>query len=290
MDWKSPANSPFPEWPTDSWTDPEAERTLFRRRLRRSRVGFSTLGGILLLLSLSTIGHLIAQLSGQRLRLGIVLGIPQWDLLEESAVVWGSLLGVAVLWGGWPDESWRRRSGLLLLMCLVDAVLWGLDHSNDLGLSDGKFGHDWFRYSLGAALGWSEFALIASLSADMCAHLGEPQAIDFAKAVRSLASTGAMVWFTSFYFLTNWAPPIWPLRVQPNQGAFMLSLGWRVLSAILMVQVTTLCLMAGRCCGRKLREMAAEDRANDQLPSRSEAGWEEYQRPPARSSGPKGGA
>jgi hypothetical protein len=53
--------------------------------------------------------------------------------------------------------------------------------------------------------------------------------------------------------------------------------------------VTGLCLLAGRCCGRVLREMAAEDRKNNTIPSRSEAGWEEFTRT-GPGSGPKGGA
>ena len=189
-----------------SWADPEAERTTLRRQIRRSRLGFSALGLALVVASLSTIGQLLLMLSGQRMPLGMVLGLPNYDLIEGAVVVWGSLLGVALLWGRWPDETWRRRSGLLLLMCLVDAVLWGLDHSGDLGLAEGKMGHEWFRLCLGTAMGWSQFALIASLSADMAAHLGEPQGLDFAKAVRSLATTGAMVWFLDFYFGDQLAP------------------------------------------------------------------------------------
>jgi hypothetical protein len=288
MDWNSSKDSPFPEWPSDSWVDPEDERAQIRRGLSRHRFGFSLLGLALVVASLSTIGELIMIFARQRLNLGAVLGIPRWDLIEESVVVWGSLLGVALLCGKWPDESWRKRSGLLLIMCLADAVLWGLDNAADLGLHDGQVDHEWLRQALGRAIGWSEFALIASLAGDSASHLGEPQSIDFAKAVRSLATTGAMVWFMYFYVRTNWNPPIWPLRSRPlDPNGFMLFLGWVVLAAILLVQVTALTLLAGRCCGRTLRQMAAEDKAADLLPSRSEAGWEELNRP---SSGPKGNA
>ena len=283
MDLNQPKDSPFPEWPSDSWVDPEAERNLLRQRLRRHRLGYSLLGLALVILSLSTIGDLILFFSRQRMQLGAVLGLPQWDLIVSSVVVWGSLLGVALLFGPWPDESWRKRSGLLLLMCLIDAVLWGLEHASDLGFQDGQMTHEWFRRALGAALGWSEFALIASLAGDSSAHLGEPQALDFAKAVRSLATTGAMVWFMYFYSRTDWNPPLWPLRERPiDANGFMLLLGWLVLNAILLVQVTGLSLMAGRCCGRAIREMAAEDKASDLLPSRSEAGWDELNRPQSR--------
>jgi hypothetical protein len=283
MDWKFPSGSQIPEWPSDAWTDPHAEREVLRNRLRRARFGFSVLGLALVVASLSTIGFLILGFSGVGQPLGILLGIPNFELIEGSIIVWGSLLGVALLVGGWPDESWRGRSVLLLLMCLVDATLWSLDHADLLGLRDGgDVPHAWLRRSLGEAISWSEFALIASLAADMAAHLGETRAIDFARSVRSLATTGAMVWFLYFYFRTNWVLPIWPLRARPqNHGSFMLMLCWMVLSAILFVQTTALSLLAGRCCGQALRKMAAEDRASDLLPSRSEAGWDELLGPPS---------
>ena len=35
-----------------------------------------------------------------------------------------------------------------------------------------NFGHDWLRDNVGEALGWAEFALLASLSCDYLEHLG----------------------------------------------------------------------------------------------------------------------
>jgi hypothetical protein len=286
--WQAPPAPDQAGWPSDSWVDPLEERALLRRSLRRFRLGFAILGLALIVASLSTIGNLILFFARQRQPIGLQFGIPNWRLIEGAIITWGSLLGVFLLCGRWPDIHWQRRSGILLLMCLVDAALWTLQHAVELGLSDGAVGHEWFRDSLGTALGWSEFALIASLAADVASHLGQPQSIDFAKAVRSLATTGAMVWFMYFYFLTNWRPPLWPLQAHPhNPGTFMLLLAWLVLAAINLVQVTGLSLLAGRCCARALREMDKDDRANDMPPSRSEAGWDEFTRPP---SGPKGGA
>lgn len=287
MEVKNSSGFDYPEWPSDSWVDPLEEQALLRRRIRRFRFGFSILGLSLVVLSLSTIGTLILFFSGQGRAFGGQFGIPHWRLIEGAIITWGSLLGVTFLWGRWPDVNWQRRSGLLLLMCLVDAVLWTVDHAVELGLRDSDFGHDWFRVSLGTALGWSEFALMATLAADLAAHLGEPQSIELAKAARSMATTGAMVWFMWFYFMTNWEPPLWPLRLgPPHPGTDMLRLGWFVLLAINLVQVTSLSILAARCCGRTLREMAVADRAKDLLPSRSEDGWKEMN----RTSGPKSGA
>ena len=50
----------------------------------------------------------------------------------DAPVVWGSLIGTYLLWGRWSDPGWQRRSGLLMVMALVDAVLWLLDHGDDL--------------------------------------------------------------------------------------------------------------------------------------------------------------
>ncbi len=71
-----------------------------------------------------------------------------------------------------------------------------------------------------------------------------------------------------------------------NHLTFRLYLSWVVLGTINFVQVTVLCMLAGRSCGRALREMARQDRANDLPPSRSEDGWEELN----KLSGPKGDA
>jgi hypothetical protein len=251
----------------------------------RQRAGFSLMGLALGVAGLSALGSLyylfnILFFQGMLPQGGFrQLGIPHFEMIRESIVVWASLLGVFLLWGRKPDRNWQVRSGLLLMMCLVDAVLWGFDHAVDLGLYDAEVGHKWFRDSLGTAIGWSEFALIASLAADVAAHLGEPGSLDYARSSRSLATTGAMVWFMFFYFQTSWRLPFWPLRMRPpNPGTAMLLLGYIVLATICFVQTTILSLVAGRCCARALRQMAAEDHAKEQIPSRSEAGWDELNR------------
>ena len=114
----------------------------------------------------------------------------------------------------------------------------------------------------------------------MASHLGEPRAIEFGKAARSISTTGAMVWFMYFYSRTDWDFPFWPLRDRPGNGiSLMLWLVWLVLITINVVQASALSLLAGRSCGGALRVMAAEDRVEDLLPSRSEAGWDELNRP-----------
>ena len=54
------------------WVDPSEERARLRRRLRRYRLGFSSLGLALVVASLSTIGHLILFFPGRE-QLGVLL-------------------------------------------------------------------------------------------------------------------------------------------------------------------------------------------------------------------------
>lgn len=262
----APPRSGFDD-PPQGWEDPEDARSLLRLRLKRIGFGFSTLALALILASLSAIGTLFLLFVRQRANLGAIFGIDHWDLLVDSAIVWGSTAGAALLWGRWPDRGWTRRSGLLLLMCLADVVLWSLEHARDLGLADAEMGHEWFRRSVGQVLGWSEFALIASLAADLAARLGEPQAIEYGRAARSLATTGAMLWFLYFYTQTDWDGQTWPLRMRRlNIGSFMLMLCVHVLATINLVQVSVLSLLASRCCGQEVRRMAVEDRRRDDFP------------------------
>ncbi len=268
--WYGPPTADF----NDPWSDPADLRARERRQIRRYQWGFSALGLALVVAGMFSVGGLLAFFF-KLPQLGIA--IQGWDFWEETVVVLSSFVGVGLLWGRWPDESWRRRSGLLLFMCLIDVVLWSLDHATRLGLSDVAIGHEYFRRSLGQALSWSEFALIASLSSGMTTHLGESRALDLGRAPRSLATVGASVWFVYFFLRTNWNPPIWPLRENPfDFRLFPILTGWLFLSTLVLVQVTLLCLYAGRTCGRAVRAINAEERRDESFLSRSEIGWNEY--------------
>ena len=125
-------------------------------------------------------------------------------------ITWGSLLGVTLLWGRFEHAGWQRRVGLLLVMSLVDAGFWFLDHGAALGLAEGDLGHDWLRENVGQALGWAEFALMAGLSCEYLEHLGVEYARESGKSTRSMAATGAVVWLLLFCQRTNWSGG-WPL-------------------------------------------------------------------------------
>jgi hypothetical protein len=175
-----------------------------------------------------------------------------------------------LIWGRWEHVSWQRRSGLLLVMCLVDIGLWFIDHGATLGGWDAEVGHDWLRRNLGQALGWAEFALLASLSADYLVHLGFEQARESSKSARSMAATGAVLWMLLFCERTDWAAG-WPLRRRPfGPEGFLLYHGSILIWAITLLQVAALVLSATRQSSLVLAEMQREDEAHDLLRSRSD--------------------
>jgi hypothetical protein len=182
--------------------------------------------------------------------------INQWVM---TISVWASLAGTMLLWGRWNHTSWQRRSGFLLLMCVVDLVLWFLDRSE--GQGQGPL--SWFRSNLGQALGWAEFALLASLSGDYLVHLGLDPAEDSAKSTRSLAATGAVVWMLQFCESTNWERG-WPLqRRMPGFPGYMLLLASELIWTITLIQVTVLIVAAVRHSNRTLQEMEREEQQQD---------------------------
>jgi hypothetical protein len=156
-------------------------------------------------------------------------------------------------------------------MCLIDLIVWFIDRSD--GQLHGQ--PDWFRSNLGEALGWAEFALLASLSGDYLVHLGIEQAEDSAKSTRSLAATGAVIWMLQFCQSTNWDGG-WPLQ-RRNLGiqGFLLAMGARIIWTFTLIWVTTLVVAALRQSNRTLYEMHREEQDNELLRSPSELAMED---------------
>jgi heme exporter protein D len=200
--------------------------------------------------------------------------LSQW---LNAPMVWCCLIGTTLLWGRWDNPSWQRRSGLLLAMFLVDVSLWFISSGETLGLHFGDFGHGYLRSNLGIALGWSEFALLSSLSSDYLVHLGIEHANESDKSIRSMAATGAMVWMLLFCQQTDWGAG-WPLRPRPPQRfgmeAMLLGHGFLLIWAITVIQVTALVVSAVRQTSRVLEEMDREDQGQDLLRSRSDSSTE----------------
>jgi hypothetical protein len=190
----------------------------------------------------------------------------------STLCVWGCLAGTMMFWGRWNHPSWQRRTGFLLFMFLVDVVLW----FTQLGEGGGPSPYGWMRSNLGRALGWAEFALLASLAGDFLVHLGIEQAEDSAKSTRSLIGTGALIWIIQFCEATFWDGS-WPLRPrQLNvQGAILL-ISTELIFTIAFVQVMTLVIAAFRQANRVLQEMKQEDDNPEPLRFVSDAGFSDF--------------
>ena len=179
--------------------DPEREQ--IRKTYQLCRLGFGINAAALFLACFTALVTLVA--SFER---GVFIWVQQsvWYQWFDAPIVWFSLIGTMLLWGRWDNPSWQRRSGLLLVMCMVDICLWFVSRGETLGLRVGEIEHHWLRSHLGEALGWSEFALMSSLSCDYLVHLGVEHVRESDKSTRSMAATGAMVWMLLFCQQTNW--------------------------------------------------------------------------------------
>src|SRR5215218_8572169 len=110
----------------------DQERDQQRRTYQICRLGFGLLSFALLLASFSRVVWLIRLFIGGQ-AVAWIIRSPFWHWLD-TPVVWASLLATYLLWGRWPDSGWQRRSGLLIVMGMVDAILWFMDHAGELGL------------------------------------------------------------------------------------------------------------------------------------------------------------
>jgi hypothetical protein len=247
----------------------DLEREQLRKTYQLCRTGFLFLAISLVPACILAVMYMIIML-GQNHRLHAWLNQLPWNDWIFTLSVWGSLVGTTLLWGRWDNTSWQRRTGLLLFMCLVDLVIWFLDQGDGPGLGEGS----WFRSNLGQALGWAEFALMASLSGDYLVHLGLEQAEDSAKSTRSLAATGAVIWMLRFCEQTNWEA--WPLQ-RRNVGiqGLLLSLGSELIWTITLIQVTALIIASVRQSIRVLNEMDSEDHDHELLGFPSESPHQE---------------
>jgi hypothetical protein len=236
-----------------------------RRTYQLCRLSFGALAVALVTACVPSIIDLFAMF-----HISLVQQIRQLAVYDwlDTPIIWGSLLGAMLLFGRWDNVSWQRRAGLLLVMNLVDVGLWFMGRGEALGLQDWGVAHAWLRANLGTALGWAEFALMASLSADYLVHLGVDPAKESGRSARSMAATGAVLWALLFCEQTDWGKG-WPLqqrvmvfggmrgrRFNPAFETFMLlNHGFRLIWTITLVQVTAMVLSATRESTRVLAEI-----------------------------------
>ena len=213
----------------------------YPKAYRLSRLGFFLMAVGLVPICVLEVGLLAGRLVEPRLFLWIVRS----GMLDVTDTLspWATLAGSTILWTAWEVPGWRRRAGLLMTMCLVDVACWFISRGDPNGLGE----HAFFRSQLGAALGWAQFALIASLSGDVLVHLDVEQAEESSKSTRSLAATGAVIWMLLFVETADLHAG-WPLQRAPaiTIHAKLLWLANTVIHTICLIQVSALVVAAFR--------------------------------------------
>ena len=234
-----------------------------KRRYELCRSAFGFLSGALVLACLTAFMALPMVFFNGQILIPWLQDPTVWFWIE-TPIVWTSLLGSYLLWGRWSEPSWQRRAGLLVVMCMVDALLWMIKHAHELGIHKEPVAHFWLRMNVGEALGWAEFAILASLACEMMAHLGVSNAEEAGQSTRSLAATGASLFMILFCLRTDWAHG-WPLEFRPAFGVplRLLSLGQLMIQTITLIQVTALVIAATRQCGVMIRSIAQEEASED---------------------------
>ena len=114
--------------------DPEREQ--LRKTYQLCRLGFG-INAMALVLACFT--SLLALFGNFEPNLLFWFRDATWFQWLDAPIVWGCLIGTTLLWGRWDNPSWQRRSGLLLVMCLVDVGLWFVSSGETLDCTSGKW-------------------------------------------------------------------------------------------------------------------------------------------------------
>ena len=252
----------------------DTEREQARKTYQICRLGFASYGAALVIASITAVLLVLLVFNFDQFRW--IHSLPWYSWLD-TPIVWCKLVGALLLWGRFDHQSWQRRAGLLLALCMGDLGLWFLARGEALGLHGGDIGHEWLRDMTGWAMSWGRLALLSSLAGDYLVHLGVENARESDKLTRSMTVTGALVWMLFFGQQTNWAAG-WPLQHggggNPMEARLLLH-GFTLIYTITLVQVTALVISAARQSSVVLAEMDHEDQDDDLLRPRSET-YQEY--------------
>lgn len=237
-----------------------------RPRYLLASLGFGFLGVSLVLLVIGTLTPILGFLTENQALQGAV-DRRWWTFAVHLPMSYGALVGSYLLWGRWPDPSWQRRAGLLLLMNLIDAVSATLLESEALGFDAGLDVDSYPIALLTGLFSWLEFYLTASLAAEVGSQLARPTLADAGRLSERVALIALVIW-TLFYGLrTNWAagwPPVAP-RPQTAEEA-LIELGLLCARILSGAQVATLCLIAAFHCRKTWRELGEAEAGLDSLP------------------------
>ena len=251
-------------------------------RYRLCRAGFAAIGLGLALMGFSAAFEVMVVFSGLPPQLEALARHPVWTWAINAPITWLTLVGSYLLWAGRSDAGWRRRAGILLVLNTIDAVQWGVAHGEDLGMRLGAVGHPWLRAQVGMGFNWIEYALCATLAADLAGMLGDEKAADFGNKVRALAAAGGALWAIGLVHVTDWNRG-WPLvprplGFRPDPLLFLSWIGGLALTVLTTLNVVALCAAACRRCSHAIVQARPEDEHGlDLLRSRSET-WDDDSR------------
>lgn len=273
-----------------------------RRAYQLSRIGFGLIAASLLLVCIEAGLFMLVIFFGVPWARALLTN-PSWEIALSTAITWGSVVGMYLLWGRWQHPSWRKRTGLLVVFGAIDLLLWLARHANEMGLGADSFGHEWLRQNVGMGFGWFEFGIMATLAFDMATHSRavpykpprpeeeewgfghEQEATGYAlepgrvrpsqapgpRPSWHMALVGGAFWALTFVYGTNWQAG-WPLtkRVLPIEQELLMALFTQVLWAAAAWWVTLLSYAAYRRCGALVDALRSDRGERDLVWTRSE--------------------
>lgn len=240
-----------------------------RPRYRLCRAGFILCAAVLVLQAADR-ACLLAALFGDVHDLLKLVRHPLWGWIVGTPITWGAVVGSYLLWGRWNEPRWQRQAGLLVLMNLVDAGLWIVEHGDALGIRQGDVRYPWLIFQIGSGQQWFELMLLAGLATDLATHLGKAEAAETGRLARSWATGGAVIWSILLVTWTDWHRG-WPFLFRPlTLETYLLLRGSEFVLILADFQVIILCVLAARECRRHLAELGSDDLGHDLLKSRSE--------------------
>lgn len=220
------------------------------------------------------------------------------------------ILGYYLVWHVSADAGWRRRSGMLIVMGMVDLGLWGIEYRPQIAklLGFGEIAasqrHAWLLLQIGFGLGWVELMYVSGLAWSLLAHFHKldhnpgdaidkpaPVEYDWDSPVRemnipylnSMVGNGAMVlaragmieWIVLLVFFADWRhwPMNWLVANNMRHLFALLFLGLQAVYAIVLLKAAFLAFSASVFSRRKLRSLKIQETFPDALRSRSEEGF-----------------
>lgn len=189
---------------------------------------------------------------------------PVYQWLVKGLMSLAMLLGPYLLWGRWQEAVWKRRTGLLLTIGLVDLLLWVLDNEESLGMQFLGDDHKWARLHVARAISWGQIYLGALIAADFLAHLDRPRVARGAQTILGFLAAGVSLWTLYLIRQTAWTDG-WPLRQLPlDPLSLILLIAYLLPLTIASIQLMAVCLV----CFREAAALALDLRAHAADPGR----------------------